>query len=47
MALKIILTSSQRERLLSVDHLSEEDFQVYLSFSETDLEIINQHHGDK
>lgn len=46
MALKIILTSSQRKRLLSVDHLSEEDFQAYFSFSETDLEIIHQHRGD-
>lgn len=46
MSLKIILTATQRERLLSVDHLSEEDFQSYFSFSDYDLEVINQHRGN-
>lgn len=46
MALKKILTAAQREQLLSVDHLSEEDFQAYFSFSDSDLDIINQHRGD-
>ena len=30
---------------LSVDHLSEEDFKAYFSFSDYDLEVINQHRG--
>lgn len=46
MGLKIILIAAQRERLLSVEHLSEEDFQAYFSFSDSDLEIINQHRGN-
>ncbi|EAC2373563.1 DUF4158 domain-containing protein, partial [Listeria monocytogenes] len=46
MALKKILTAAQREQLLSVYHLSEEDFQAYFSFSDSDLDIINQHRGD-
>ncbi|MEG0679018.1 MAG: Tn3 family transposase [Carnobacterium sp.] len=46
MGLKIILTAAQRERLLSVEHLSEEDFKAYFSFSDSDLEIINQHRGN-
>ena len=41
MAMKRILTTSQREQLLSVDHLSEEDFKAYFSFSDYDLEVIN------
>ncbi|HIC8488432.1 TPA: DUF4158 domain-containing protein, partial [Escherichia coli] len=45
MAMKRILTTSQREQLLSVDHLSEEDFKAYFSFSDYDLEVINQHRG--
>ncbi|HFD5945867.1 TPA: DUF4158 domain-containing protein, partial [Streptococcus pneumoniae] len=43
--MKRILTTSQREQLLSVDHLSEEDFKAYFSFSDYDLEVINQHRG--
>ncbi|MCH2743519.1 DUF4158 domain-containing protein, partial [Listeria monocytogenes] len=46
MALKKIFPAAQREQLLSVDHLSEEDFQAYFSFSDSDLDIIHQHRGD-
>lgn len=46
MALKRILTTAQREKLLLVDHLSPDEFHAYFSFSNYDLEIINQHRGD-
>ncbi|TNU77547.1 DUF4158 domain-containing protein [Lactococcus lactis subsp. lactis] len=46
MALKRILTTAQREKLLSVEHLSTDEFHAYFSFSSYDLEIINQHRGD-
>lgn len=46
MSLRRILTDSQREKLLSVEHLSTEKFHAYFSFSNYDLEIINQHRGD-
>lgn len=46
MSLRRILTDSQREKLLSVEHLSTDEFHAYFSFSSYDLEIINQHRGD-
>lgn len=41
MLLKKILTTAEWEQLLSVDNLSEEVFQSYVSFSDYDLYIID------
>lgn len=44
MAMKRILTTEAWTTSF-VDHLSEEDFKAYFSFSDYDLEVINQHRG--
>ena len=43
--MKKILTDSQRKQLLSIDHLSEEDFKSYYSFSKEDMTVIKNHRG--